>query len=568
MTSSGAVILPPVAAEDRPADYARGGPGWHRPAVESGGIQRYAEVIRQHLGTIALTVLVTLLAAGTYLAVAEDVYEAEAGLLISPASNDDPVLGRLGVIRESSDPTRDVQTVAELVETRDVAQRVIEQMSLSQSPESLLSDIEAVPVAQTNIVSVTAQADDPQRASDIANTFGEQVVAERTEEFHRQIDLQLPGLRGQLPGTPGPDSPESQVALLESLRNAPDPTIRLETRASTPTSPASPRPRLTIIAGLLAGLILGVGGAFAIHAFDPRFRREEQLKARYNLPVLARIPKELRGPTTSKGKRRFLIGPRSKPRRALGPGQLSRSTLEGYRTLRAMLAAARGDGRGGRSLLVTGPSPSEGKTTTAIALASSLALAGNRVIFIEADFRRPSAGEALGIRPHIGIARVLLGTASLEEALVPVKPFGNDFRALLVSRADDWLAEMLSLPSAHGLLDEAGGLADYVVVDSPPLTEVIDALPLAQQVDDVILVMRLGTSRLSALSRLADLLDQNGITPAGVVVVGVGNSDETSYYLAGRRARESSDWLTSEEPGSGQDEPSVAGRRSATTSEA
>ncbi len=556
-------MAPREPADDRHADT-----GWRRPAVEAGGLQRYAEVIRQHLVTVALTVLVTLLAAAAYLAIAEDVFEAEAGLLISPASRDDPVLNRLSVIRESNDPTRDVQTVAKLVETREVAIRVAEDLNLAQSPKSLLNDIEAVPVAQTNIVSVSAQAGNPERARDIANTFAEQVVAERTEEFHRQIDLQLPGLRSQLPGTPGPDSPESQIGLLEILRNGPDPTIRLETRATAPTSPTSPRPRLTIIAGLLAGVILGIGGAFAIHALDPRFRREEQLKARYNLPVLARITKEPSAQTTSRGGRRFRIGPRRKPRRALGPGQLSRSTLEGYRTLRAMLGAAQGKGRGGRSLLVTGPSPAEGKTTTAIALASSLALAGNRVVFIEADFRIPSAGEALGIRPPIGIANVLLGTASLEDALVPVKPFGDNFRALLVSQADDFLADMLSLPSANGLLDEAGSLADYVVVDSPPLIEVIDALPLAQQVDDVILVMRLGTSRLSALSRLADLLDQNGITPAGIVVVGVGSSEKTPYYLGGRHARTSSDWLTTQPPGNGEDEPSTAGREPAPTTEA
>ena len=180
------------------------------------------------------------------------------------------------------------------------------------------------------------------------------------------------------------------------------------------------------------------------------------------------------------------------------------------------------------------------------------------MIFVEADFRRPSAGEALGIKPAIGIARVLLGSASLQEALVSVKPFGQNLRALLASGSDDWLAEMLSLPSAKGLLEEAGQLGDYVVVDSPPLTEVIDALPLARQVDDVVLVMRLGTSRLSQLARLADLLEQNSITPAGVVVVGVGDSNESGYYLDARHDRNTSDWLTTAAP----EPPEQGGQRS------
>jgi capsular exopolysaccharide synthesis family protein len=219
--------------------------------------------------------------------------------------------------------------------------------------------------------------------------------------------------------------------------------------------------------------------------------------------------------------------------------------MESFRTLRTMLAASRrGRGKGdGRSVLVTGPSPSEGKTTTAINLAASFALAGHRVILIEADFRRPTVGEALGVRPRVGIGKVLLGNVPLEDALVPAKPFGNNLRLLLVDRADDWLAEVLSLPAAGALLDEAERLADYVVIDSPPLTEVIDALPLAQQVDDVVLVVRLGSSNLSQLTRLGDLLEQHTINPSGFVVVGVGSSEESSYYISSRRERAADDWL-------------------------
>jgi capsular exopolysaccharide synthesis family protein len=216
-----------------------------------------------------------------------------------------------------------------------------------------------------------------------------------------------------------------------------------------------------------------------------------------------------------------------------------------------MLAAARrGRGSEGRSVLVTGPSPSEGKTTTAINLAASFALAGHRVILIEADFRRPTVGEALGVRPQVGIGKVLLGNVPVEEALVPVRPFGDNLRTLLVDRADDWLAEVLSLPAASALLDEAERLADYVVIDSPPLTEVIDALPLAQQVDDVVLVVRLGSSNISQLTRLGDLLEQHRITPSGFVVVGVGSSEESSYYISARRERAAQDWVppADEEP--------------------
>jgi Mrp family chromosome partitioning ATPase len=123
-------------------------------------------------------------------------------------------------------------------------------------------------------------------------------------------------------------------------------------------------------------------------------------------------------------------------------------------------------------------------------------------------------------------------------------PFGDNLCALLVDRADDWLAEVLSLPAAEALLEDAKRLADYVVLDSPPLTQVIDAMPLARQVDDVVLVTRLGSSNLAQLAHLGDLLDQNDIKPAGFVVVGGPGPEESSYYREAQRRRAAqSDWL-------------------------
>ncbi|MEA2419546.1 MAG: tyrosine-protein kinase, partial [Thermoleophilaceae bacterium] len=361
---------------------------------------------------------------------------------------------------------------------------------------------------------------------------------------------------------------ERQIAELQAVRVDGDPTLTVETKADAPSSPYSPRPVLTLIAALFGGLILGVGGAFASSALDPRLRREEQLRELYSLPILARVPKEKRAPTFTLGKRRFGIGPRERERRALPPGELSAATLESFRTLRTMLAAQRREDGNSRSILVTGPSPSEGKTTTAINLASSLALAGNRVILIEADFRRPTVGEALGVRARVGIGDVLLGNVALEDALVLAPPFGDNLCALLVDRADDWLAEVLSLPAAEALLEDAKRLADYVVLDSPPLTQVIDAMPLARQVDDVVLVCRLGSSNLTQLAHLGDLLDQNGIKPAGFVVVGGAGPEESSYYREAQRRRNAqSDWLVNfeQKTSSSSDETSSRSASSAET---
>src|ERR687890_1298621 len=497
---------------------------WRRPQGGTSGLERYYRVIRERLGLIAIVTMTTTLVAAAYLATATKQYKAESSLLVIPASREDTALNGLPLIRESSDPTRDVETAAQLVTFRNVAELVKKQLGLDESADSLSAKVTAEPVAQSNIVAVTAVADSADLARDIANGFATGVVTQRDTVVRAAADRQIAGLREQLQDAEdaGEDTQalSDQIAELQGVSESGDPTLSVETKADTPSSPFSPRPMLTIIAGIIGGLILGTGGAFAMSALDPRLRREEQLRELYSLPILARIPREKRAPTFTLGKRRLLIGPRERERRALPPGGLSAATLESFRTLRTMLAAQRREDGNSRSILVTGPSPSEGKTTTAINLASSLALAGNRVILIEADFRRPTVGEALGVRARVGIGDVLLGNVALEDALV------------------------LALPAAEALLEDAKRLADYVVLDSPPLTQVIDAMPLARQVDDVVLVTRLGSSNLTQLAHLGDLLDQNGIKPAGFVVVGGPGPEESSYYREAQRRRNAqSDWL-------------------------
>jgi Mrp family chromosome partitioning ATPase/capsular polysaccharide biosynthesis protein len=525
---------------------------WRRPQVGISGLERYLHTLRERLRLIVAVTVATTLVAALYLAVADDRYRAEADLLVTPANQADTALTGLPVIRESSDPTRDVETAARLVTSRDVGVRVKRQLGLEESVNALLKDVSAEPVVQSNIVSVRAEANSPELARDMANGFAREVVAERSEELRREINKQIPRIREEIAAAEdrGEDTQAltTQLVRLESVRASGDPTLRLETAATAPTEPFAPRPVLTIAAGLLAGLILGVGGAFAMNALDPRLRREEQLRELYSLPILARVPTEKRAQTFALGERHWGFGPRERHRRALPPGELSPPALESFRTLRAMLAAHRGDDGRSRSILVTGPSPSEGKTTAAINLASSLALAGNRVILIEADFRRPSVGEALGVQARAGIGDVLLGSVALESALVPAPPLDYNLSVLLADRADAWLAEVLSLPAAEALLEDAKDLADYVVIDSPPLTQVIDAMPIARRADDVVIVVRLGSSNLTQLAHLGDLLEQNAIRPSGFVVVGGTAPEVQSYHraLPGRRVTEA-DWLGTSE---------------------
>jgi capsular exopolysaccharide synthesis family protein len=501
------------------------GTAWLNPSVDEQGLARYATTIRERKWLIVATVVATTLAAVIYLLTASKVYEASSDMLITPVSSDDPALTSLGLIHDSSDPTRSVETASRLITTTNVARRVKAVLHDGRSPAQLLDEVTVEPVAQSNIVSITADGASPEQAQQLANAFGQQAVEERTASFHDQLDSAIANLKPQVPtngpaaSSTDPNSLAAQLARLQTLRSAKDPTMRVETLADLPTGPSSPKPKLSLAAGILAGLVLGIGGAFALQVLDPRLRREEQLRRLYGLPILARIPKDSRAHGGG----------------ALAPESLSPSTIEAYRTLRATLAASRGREVGANSILVTSSSPSEGKTTSAINLASSLALAGNKVILIEADLRRPAIAKALGIEPRHGTGSVLLETVDLEDALETTRAYGNYLQVLCADysgAASGWMADRLFLPSAQKLVADAKKLADYVVIDSPPLSEVIDALALAQRADEVLVVVRLGKSHLTKVAHLAELLARHAIRPVGFAVVGAVTATEGYYYMA------------------------------------
>jgi polysaccharide biosynthesis transport protein len=479
---------------------------WLEPSPEEEGLRRYVETIRERLWLVILAVTLTTAMAVAYVVTAPKTYEAQADILITPITGDDPTLLGLGLLQESTDPTRDVETAARLVTNNEVAERARQAVGLDESARALLDRVEAEPVAQSNIVAVTAEGDSPAEARDLANAFGESAVAARTEAFHNSIELKVQRL-----ADPG------EIAELQGLQGTSDPTFRLETEADLPTQQASPRPALSVAAGVIAGLVLGIAAAFASQVLDPRLRREEQLRRRFNLPILARIPRE-------RAARHLPITPR----------RISRAAAEAYRMLRSTLE--RSASRGGKVILVTGPSAAEGKTTTALNLASSLAVAGRRVILIEADLRRPSLAQTLSVDGRAGVVSVLIENAALHDALSRTPTYGENLKLLLADYSGGWIADLFSVPAAMRLIDDARKMADFVVIDSPPLTEVIDAMPFARRADDVLIVTRLGKSRLDKIVQLAELLADNGIRPVGFAVIGLSRPSRRDYhYYAGSR---------------------------------
>ena len=309
--------------------------------------------------------------------------------------------------------------------TPATTQAVIDRLDLGDLPGRPSRQVKIKPMEQSSIVAIIGKAGSPEAAAELANTFADVFIERRKTEFQSQLKARVDQLEAQLDEL-GSESPEEKLALQDQLATltaslgAGDPTIQLLSEAVPPDSPSWPRPVLTLAVAILAGLLLGIGGVLFLKTLDPRVSSEDELLR--NLPVLARIPRA----------RTSVV--RSYQR---GKGSLPADMWEGYRTLRANLAARGVGGESPRAVLVTSAIKAEGKTMTSVNLAKTLAAGGLRVILVDADFRRPAVGAVFGRGESGGLADLLFGRTSVDDALEDAPGYGDWLRLLLPGDAAD-----------------------------------------------------------------------------------------------------------------------------------
>jgi polysaccharide biosynthesis transport protein len=303
-----------------------------------------------------------------------------------------------------------------------------------------------------------------------------------------------------------------ETSLTEEMKTG---NIRIIDTAETPQFPVKPRKKRNLLLAVVMGLFLGFGLALFLEYLDNTIKLPDEIKEELNIPFLGAVPA-----FASNGI------PQRLPLDLVTIHAPKSPASESYRGIRTGILFSSAD-KSPQVIMVTSVSPLEGKTTSAANLSVTLANAESRVLLIDADMRRPRIHKIFGLDRKIGLSSVLVGTESLKDAIVSSPVEGLDI--LPVGHIPPNPSEIIGSQKMGKLLDALRKKYARIIIDSPPILAVTDAVVLSQMVDGVLLVIRSGeTPRAAIQNSLAQLQTVNAkILGAMLNAVGVGRD---SYY--------------------------------------
>jgi capsular exopolysaccharide synthesis family protein len=495
-------------------------------------LEQVAGVLRRRAPWILLCFALVAVAAYGFSKHQTKQYTATASLVFSNNQLGQAVAG-LAVASSTSQQAQE-NTNLKLVKLGDMAAKTAALLGQGLTKQKVSAHLSVSGEGESNVVNVSATATSPALAAAIANTYTNQFVTEQQSSNHAYyasalalVNKQLAGLSPQQrAGTAGlalEDRAQSLGTLAE-LRNG---NVQVAQAASAPTSASSPRVSRNTFLGGVVGLLLGLIVAFLLERFDRRIREPKDLEAIYRLPLLGVVPESAALSRSARGEKNTKEA-------------LPSSEAEAFHLIRAHLRYFNVD-RELRTLLVASAAPGDGKTTVARHLAGAAARMGARVLLIEADLRRPTLAAQLDISSGPGLADLLIGMVSLNDAIQSIdfdQPAGRGSRGRMLDALVAGAAlppnpgELIESHAMESLLEQVKSTYDLVVIDTPPLTAVSDAFPLLRKVDGVIIVGRVGRNRRDVAERLHETLTGAGAPLLGVVANGFKSGRLGSYGYA------------------------------------
>jgi len=474
-------------------------------------LRSYLAIARKRKWWIAGAALLGLALSLALSVTQPDQYSATAQLLVQPSGASTASGGAVAAVTPI-----EVQTDLQLVTSAPVQQAVSQRLGSMPS-------VSAAEVAQTDVITITAISSSPSRAALTANTYANAFVNHQQDAaineltaVELQLRAQIRRLSARIGTLKGKGIAARQLALMNQLAvlraqlaqmrvsgAATTGGVELVTPAVAPGSPSSPKPKQDGLLGLAAGLVVGIGAAFLRDSFDDALCSKEVVEQLSGAPVLALVPM-----ITSWKKR-------DQPPVVSISHPLSVSA-EAYRSLRTSLQFYRQEHKL-RTLVVTSPGAAEGKTSAVANLGVVFAQTGERVVMVSCDLRRPRLGQFFGLDEQAGLTTVLLGERSLMEAVQRVN--GQETLWMLGAGAlPANPAELLNGPATQAVFAALRAKFDLVLIDSPPVLPVTDAMLLSKDADGTLMVVAADQTRRAELRHATEKLAQVNGTVLGTIL--------------------------------------------------
>jgi capsular exopolysaccharide synthesis family protein len=332
-------------------------------------------------------------------------------------------------------------------------------------------------------------------AMDLERKSGGYVVLQRQADSDRQLWQSL----------------LQQQKELQVVSNSRSNNVQVMDRAEMPGAPFSPNTRREWFTAMMAGMLVAFGLAFGIVYLDDTVKTPEDISKRLALPLLGLVP-------AIKGSRVPLLSE-----------TVPHDFGEAFRSLRTSLVFTAGTGHA-RVIAVTSSQPLEGKTTTACNLATALALGGSRVLLIDADMRRPGLHQIMRVENQNGLSQLLVGQSRVREAIQRTNE--PNLFVITAGRTPPNPSELLASERMKRFLENlSNGPFDWVLLDTPPVLAVTDAVVLAGSVSAVVFVVGSEMTRRVHAERALATLRAGKPRSIGAVLNRV-DFDRNKYYYS------------------------------------
>jgi capsular exopolysaccharide synthesis family protein len=428
-------------------------------------LRDYVRILRRNVLLIVGATLMGVLVGGAASLVIKPTFTSETQLFVGiPSSSTVTDLQQGNTFSQAR-----VQSYVKTVPTRVVLQPAIDDLELNTTPRELSKRVSATTDPETVLIKISVVDVSAEQAAATAQAIANSLI--------RAVDnLETPKTGGSSPVS---------LSIVEP--------------AEAPSEPTSPNTRLNLVLGFVIGLTMGLGAAVLRSAFDSRIGSEADVRHVTHAPLLGGIAFD-----HDAVRRPLLTQAAATSQRA-----------ETFRQLRTNLQFANVSGRA-QTILVTSSLPGEGKSTTAMNLAISLAQAGQSVCLVDADLRRPAIAQYLGLDRNVGLTTALVGEIDVEDVL---QHWGDDRLSVLASgQVPPNPSELLGSDEMKALITRLESIFDSVIIDAPPLLPVTDAAVLSRHVGGVVAVIGANKLKQQDLRKSLEALKMVNATLLGIVL--------------------------------------------------